>query len=282
LKTEDRHRAGFTLIELLVVVIIITILAALLFPVFATARQQAYQTTCVSNLKQIGVAVHLFMDDHDLGYEGLSDYDDLLYRARPYLRADGVCLCPSNAWISGWVDWLNGITPGDGTIFLDSSISHTSACGGDTRQPIVFNCGENASGHSQAITFKAEAGLSYAQNDDLRFAEGRSPSQTILAGETRLPGPLASALGIDPKYATADATFSLKESKSHEDILPPLPGGGGLLHTHRGRTNWLFLDGHVRSLTVRQTLTPLNMWTARPMDQPAFDGLAKQLLQEYR
>jgi prepilin-type N-terminal cleavage/methylation domain-containing protein/prepilin-type processing-associated H-X9-DG protein len=57
--------SAFTLIELLVVIAIIAILAAILFPVFAKARDRAKQTTCVSNLKQLGLAVSQFADDHE-------------------------------------------------------------------------------------------------------------------------------------------------------------------------------------------------------------------------
>ncbi len=58
-------RRGFTLIELLVVVTIIGLLAALLFPVFAKAREQARQTVCVSNLRQIGLAIQMYQADHN-------------------------------------------------------------------------------------------------------------------------------------------------------------------------------------------------------------------------
>ncbi len=58
-------RKGFTLIELLVVIAIIAILAAILFPVFAQAREKARQASCLSNLKQIGTATQMYAQDYD-------------------------------------------------------------------------------------------------------------------------------------------------------------------------------------------------------------------------
>lgn len=60
-----KQKRGFTLIELLVVIAIIAILAAILFPVFAKARQRAKESSCLSNLKQIGMAVNMYAGDND-------------------------------------------------------------------------------------------------------------------------------------------------------------------------------------------------------------------------
>src|SRR5713226_5630376 len=103
-----RRRTGFTLIELLVVIAIIAILAAILFPVFAQAREQARMSTCLSNFKQIGLGVMMYVQDWDDNYPvsrlyrlpGGSDCGQKILtwktETAPYVKNLGVYKCPSN------------------------------------------------------------------------------------------------------------------------------------------------------------------------------------------
>ena len=88
------RRRGFTLIELLVVIAIIAILAAILFPVFAKAREQARKTACASNLKQIGMALLQYVQDYDERWpsEAWWGYKRVIM---PYMKNDLVFKCPS-------------------------------------------------------------------------------------------------------------------------------------------------------------------------------------------
>lgn len=93
-------KRAFTLIELLVVIAIIAILSAILFPVFATAREKARQTACLSNLKQIGLAFTQYEQDYDefvpCGNElwGIEGWAGRIY---PYVKSTQVFLCPNDA-----------------------------------------------------------------------------------------------------------------------------------------------------------------------------------------
>src|SRR5436853_34441 len=106
MNSQSNTKAGFTLIELLVVIAIIAILAAILFPVFAKARERARATSCVSNLKQMGIAHKMYLDDYDYVFAPNVGYNNLGTTAggtktwtdafSTYNKALGTFSCPSD------------------------------------------------------------------------------------------------------------------------------------------------------------------------------------------
>jgi prepilin-type N-terminal cleavage/methylation domain-containing protein/prepilin-type processing-associated H-X9-DG protein len=103
-------RGGFTLIELLVVIAIIAILAAILFPVFAQARESARKTTCLSNMKQLGVGMAMYASDFDdqavpwnLRFNNRNLYDQYKVSLswdrliQPYIKNNQLLTCPSDS-----------------------------------------------------------------------------------------------------------------------------------------------------------------------------------------
>ncbi len=93
-------RGAFTLVELLVVIAIISLLAAILFPVFAQAREKARQTVCLSNMRQMGLAVQMYAQDNDecmplaatATATGFLNWHHLI---DPYVKSSQIWVCPS-------------------------------------------------------------------------------------------------------------------------------------------------------------------------------------------
>ena len=104
------HRTGFTLIELLVVIAIIAILAAILFPVFAQAREAARKTQCISNCKQLGTGFMMYLQDYDETFPFITCQDSFgpgcsgwlvsslpwPLTIQPYVKNFGIYACPSD------------------------------------------------------------------------------------------------------------------------------------------------------------------------------------------
>ncbi|MGC4047398.1 MAG: DUF1559 domain-containing protein [Armatimonas sp.] len=128
--TVARRSAGFTLIELLVVIAIIAILAAILFPVFAQAREKGRQAACLSNQKQIGTAFMMYAQDYDetlpalrfgdgagqswpwVVYAGSVDWNGVFtHGIMPYIKNRQVLQCPSATKTNRW-SGTNGISYG--------------------------------------------------------------------------------------------------------------------------------------------------------------------------
>lgn len=262
--------AGFSLIELLFVIAIIALLAALLFPVFARAREQARGTVCLSNIKQIGVAMHLYLADYDEAYPmnrlpdamhspagctaspgssyPLSNLEDSSLNWRrvmqPYIKSRAAMICPSNPYAERPLG--PGVPPGDQTNryyapkdYLPLSYAFNGNFFHEAIPPCLY--GE-----------KMERPRS--------LPEIENSSNLILLLESRLPNP---DLG--------NWFFS----------MPITPGGEGAFQTHNATGNFLFADLHVKRLKLPATCEG-KMWTDRFADGSDACHRLNDLLPEYR
>jgi prepilin-type N-terminal cleavage/methylation domain-containing protein/prepilin-type processing-associated H-X9-DG protein len=124
-----RNRGGFTLIELLVVIAIVAVLAGLLFPVFARAREAARQASCRSGSRQIGMAFSMYAMDSDEALPIHAATDDSggvyfwPYAVNPYVRSRGTWVCPTDP---SKVDGFDG-TPTDGSVSYGFNFLYLSA-----------------------------------------------------------------------------------------------------------------------------------------------------------
>ncbi len=221
------RRQGFTLIELLVVIAIIAILAAILFPVFARARDRARQATCTSNLKQIGLAIMMYTQDYDERYppyevnHGSSNrrasahYDTV----HPYIMNEQVHICPSGDFAyrgHSSAPYTRGEFDSGEGVFRQWMRSSYAVCRDGTR----------SDGHAGRMPWNR------------RMAEVTRPAELILVFEAR--GGYVRSL--------ANVGFTT------DDPPQPLPWTddsgrcGQLMYRHSLQMNVAYADGHVRSI----------------------------------
>jgi prepilin-type N-terminal cleavage/methylation domain-containing protein/prepilin-type processing-associated H-X9-DG protein len=140
-----RRARGFTLIELLVVIAIIAILAAILFPVFAQAREKARSISCISNLKQVGMSVQMYVQDYDETFPKLGWNDGIPHEAP----------LPDGRKYQGWVSWPLLLFP------------YVKSGGGrnDTRAVSAFTCPSDGTPQNQSWAPKDNGVINPYRND---------------------------------------------------------------------------------------------------------------------
>jgi prepilin-type processing-associated H-X9-DG protein/prepilin-type N-terminal cleavage/methylation domain-containing protein len=231
---DRKPRLGFSLTELLVVIGIIAIVAAILFPVFARAREKARQAICLSNLRQIGQAFHLYDQDYDGTYLISMQMGSQAWtwhaRLEPYVRSNGIYTCPSSA--------------------AAPEKYHIPARLGDGR--LVWY-GYSYKPNSAVIEPYL---LENWPTDPLREADIKRPAETILFADSPFGSPEVKWTEIarggpgDVMYMRVYRDVA-PDGKPIFDFLTELPIP--YFTVHLGRVNFLFADGHVKALKVADT-----------------------------
>ena len=282
-------KKGFTLIELLVVIAIIAILAAILFPVFAQAREKARQTTCLSNVKQLCLGMLMYAQDWDEtfpgGWEsypggkagwtidagGIASWTSRIF---PYLKSRGIGHCPSDPICADAMSYkaAAGCTYDPANIdsfYWDPNIptfpplkSAVGICGmfgatlGSMPAPaetILLLCAPN-----NPINYGSDDWVPRIQPGHWYFSwiEDGTLDTNIDAFDT---------LGVSwIKYQTC--WNSMLCYSSSQAIADPwgssfVPEEPWYISVHNGGSNYGFGDGHAKWMRLEATLYPKNLWT---------------------
>jgi prepilin-type N-terminal cleavage/methylation domain-containing protein len=209
-----RAQRGFTLIELLVVIAIIGILASMLFPVFAQAREKARQTSCMSNMKQLGYGMRMYVQDYDA------------YPAQDHLWIDNCTQPPfwldvaygvPNWKTSIFANWAQGVYPysrNDAIYLCPSTKGWTQ--NSDTKQPglsYVLN---------GFVAGQSDAALSNGESDHIVLYDYRYKTSFAVAN------PVPSCWAWYPGWATHIDNFECLYADSHVKNVPEMKFRAGI------------------------------------------------------
>ena len=255
---QKETRRGFTLIELLVVIAIIAILASILFPVFAQVREKARSISCMSNMKQIGLGVMQYVQDYDEAFPfAIDDTNGNQWNSGlvnhwqgaivPYIKANGVFACPDDP---GAGQPVHPIPGNPWSIGIACSYGANAIIGWNSQvSPGLWG----VFGRTQMIKDKVYGTAT--------LAVVTRPSESIMIAEQYHSDIVASGDTIG--NTTAFGTTGLfeapwfKSNPGYGDPNKKFPDGiDGINSAHHGgktMSNYLFIDGHVKSMRPIQT-----------------------------
>jgi prepilin-type processing-associated H-X9-DG protein/prepilin-type N-terminal cleavage/methylation domain-containing protein len=263
-----RRARAFTLVELLVVVAVIAILAALLFPVLAQAREKGRQITCASNLKQLGNAIQMYTQDYGGEYP---------YNVRNRRRQPGEA--------EGRVFWVEPVYP-----YVKTGKSVDQASGVHSYAG-VFHCPSDDSTDGPSYSFNAwfvDAGVREelvprpAETVILAEKRGTVPQEALVWWIYPWPAwPAAKGTPINNREGAINAiNRSILEREEDVAVEGVDPGGAFQMNReareaaglrtlrHNGGSNWLYCDGHVRWAKLASVwgnaTTTNQLWPNRP------------------
>ncbi len=211
---------GFTLIELLVVIAIIAILAAILFPVFARAREQARKTTCLSNCKQIGTAMMMYAQDYDEQYPL-----PILW----YAPAGEV-----SGWTRTWTGFDFDLRPWEDALYAYVKAMAVFACPARPKDGTEDRYWPPKWKHAVGYAMYQDSG-----RNNFSMSAYASPADGVLIVESTggtINMDVTNLLwygGYIPEYVSAK---------------------------HGGMSNYIFADGHAKAHKLKQTIVPKLKW----------------------
>jgi len=220
-----RKPSGFTLIELLVVIAIIAILAAILFPVFQKVRENARRTSCLSNMKQLGIGFTQYVQDSNERYPCV----DAVY--------------PNEAIDKNYCDgWANMIYP-----YVKSTA--VFACPDDSSAPLATTPNAKISYVMNYMIWNQDY---WVASHGLKLARFVSPASTVLLyeGKDRVANPPDPLLGSDPSIPLdgVDRKYAAGGSDWNTDNAAPLAKWHD--NSPDRSNNYLASDGHAKYLKV--------------------------------
>lgn len=226
--SRTQRQSGFTLIELLVVIAIIALLAAILFPAFAKAREAARRASCSSNLKQIALSITQYNQEYDEHYVRATSFDGSAFfgwrlALAPYLKSDQVFHCPSSQNelnVSGRTDY-----------FINANLSAYTA---------IFN----TTGINESLVVV--------------------PSITILLGDGSYDQTYVYT-NPSPSFSGTSSSTTSGLGDYCRNFTDDTPASDPASARHLGGANYVFCDGHIKWLRREkifgaiQTYPPANI-----------------------
>jgi prepilin-type N-terminal cleavage/methylation domain-containing protein/prepilin-type processing-associated H-X9-DG protein len=234
---------GFTLIELLVVIAIIAILAAILFPVFARARENARRSSCQSNLKQIGIGIMQYTQDYDeslplFQVRSATDRTGWAETVQPYIKSTQVFQCPSDE------------TPVAKTFSMPPGLTGSAASGDD-----YYGASD------------------YAYNLNLGDNQSNSVPKPVLL--SALTQPVQTVMVLDsntPAFATSNYSGGCITTYTDLSCIgkATIKNAGAQAHLEGG--NWLMTDGHVKWYKGASTTTSAVVYAPGSCNSATLNG----------
>lgn len=259
---KSRRYTGFTLIELLVVIAIIAILAAILFPVFAQAREKARQTSCLSNMKQLGLGIMQYVQD----------YDETFPIGQPVNSVDGFDTATYNINVpAGWRD-------GTGTYWYESDKSlWANAVQPQVKNYDILACPSVEVRALSALTpapgMPRPATISYSFNNQLNTApesiikqsalvpliyegEGKSGTTGDYYAKDLLYCPDATAPCVFKPASPTNTCTGENGDFSSTLIEDSVYATAGTMKIHTSGANFVYADGHAKWSSLAAQVQP--------------------------